>query len=340
MTICRGALCLLLLLILSPLRAGAEVTTDQPGAVLVFPKIVVDASRDTIIQVSNASGAPASMRCFYTSPAIDTENRPVWITVDFQITLTRLQPTVWLASSGRPVNPPDRPADLEPGPVPPLASGFLGELRCVVVNPQTEQPISRNVVTGNAIVVDTSTREIRRYQAIAIQGFPKNNNDNTLLLNNVEYSTCPRVLLLNHFFDGATDPVLLSPVRSNITFVPCSNDYETGEPGIASLQFDVVNEFEQRLSASLPVRCFADLPLSDIDSAANPARSIFNVGIQGTLVGQTRIRPVPDGDNDHGHGVLSVAEEFHDFPRAGTFINLQLIPGNLQGDVIVLPGVF
>jgi hypothetical protein len=332
-------LVLLAAILLAPAVAAAEVTTDQPGAVLVFPKIVVDASRDTIIQLSNASGAAASMRCFYTSPATDPEDRPVWITVDFQITLTRLQPTVWLASTGRPVNPPDRPADLEPGPVPPLANGFIGELRCVVVN-DAEQPISRNVLTGNGTVVDRVTREIRRYQAIAIQGFPSNNNDNTLQLNNVEYSTCPRVLLLNHFFDGATDPVLDTPVLNNITFVPCSVDYESGEPGIASLAFDVINEFEQRFSASLPVRCFADLALSRIDSAADPSRSIFNVAIQGTLVGQTRIRPVPDGDNDHGHGVLAVAEEFHDYPSAGTFINLQSIPGNLQGDVVVLPNIF
>ena len=322
-----------------PLGARAEVTTDEPGAVLVFPKIVVDTTRDTIIQISNASGAQVLVRCLYTSPAVDQESRPIWISVDFQIKLTSLQPTVWLASTGRSVNPADRPPELEPGPVPPQPAGFIGELRCFAVN-SSEQPVSRNVLTGNATIVDSETREIRRYQAIAIQGFPNNNNDNTLQLNNVEYSTCPRVLLLNHFFDDAIDPVLNTPVRNNITFVPCSVDYEHDIPGIASLQFDVVNEFEQRLSGSLPVRCFADLRLSAIDSPANPARSIFNVAIQGTLVGQTRIRPVPDGDSDHGHGALAIAEEFHDFPRGGTAINLQLIPGNLQGDVIVLPNVF
>jgi len=320
-------------------RAAAEVTTDQPGAVLVFPKVIVDGTRDTIIQVSNASGARIRLRCFYT--ALDSNGESdVWLTVDFNIALTRLQPTVWVASTGRPVMPPgDRPAELEPGPVPPLAEGFLGELRCAAVN-DAEQPVSRNVLTGSATIVDRSTHELRRYAAVAIQGLPKNNGDNTLLLNNVEYSTCPRVLLLNHFFTGALDPVLETPVATNITFVPCSVDYEANSPGTASLQFDVVNEFEQRLSASLPVRCFADLPLTDIDSRADASRSIFNVAIQGTLVGQTRIRPVPDGDSDHGHGVLAVAEEFHDPPRAGAAINLQLIPGNLQGDVIVLPNIF
>lgn len=333
-----GAAILLGILLLRPATGIAEVTTDEPGAVLVFPKVVVDGSRDTIIQLSNASGSEVRARCIYTSSTVDQDSRPVWISVDFQLRLTQLQPTVWVASSGRPVNPTDRPPSLEPGPVPPLA-GFIGELRCFTVN-NSEQPVSRNVLTGNATIADHVTREIRRYQAIAIQGFPRNNNDNTLQLNNVEYSTCPRVLLLNHFFDDAVDPVLGTPVRNTITFVPCSVDYEHDIPGIASLQFDVINEFEGRLSGSLPVTCFADLRLSAIDSPANPLRSIFNVAIQGTLVGQTRIRPVPDGDSAHGHGVLAVAEEFHDFPRAGAINNLQLIPGNLQGDVIVLPNIF
>ena len=331
---------LLLALVAPPLAAMAEVTTDQPGAILIFPKILVDEAHDTIVQVTNASGAQTRLRCFYTTTAFDSESGEVWLTVDFNIALTRLQPTVWVASTGRPVMPPgDRPPGLEPGPVPPLAEGFLGELRCVVVN-QAEQPITRNVLIGHATIVDRDTREVRRYAAIAVQGLPRNNNDNTLLLNNVEYSSCPRMLLLNHFFDDALDPVLETPMRTNITFVPCSVDYEANVPGFATLQFDVVNEFEQRLSASLFVRCFADLRLAAIDSAGDPSRSIFNVAIQGTQVGQTRIRPVPDGDVTRGHGILAIAEEFHDPPRGGAAINLQFIPGNLQGDVIVLPGIF
>src|SRR5512147_884585 len=95
--------------LLCPLGARAEVNTDQPGAVVVFPKVIYDGTRDTIIQLSNAGGAPVRTRCFYTSPNVDEDNHPIWVTVDFQLTLTRLQPTVWLASTGRPVNPTDRP---------------------------------------------------------------------------------------------------------------------------------------------------------------------------------------------------------------------------------------
>ena len=331
---------LLVVLVGTVVPVGAQVSTDQPGAVIIFPKVVVDADRDTLIQISNASGSEVAARCFYTNPAEDADSGElVWLTVDFQIALTRLQPTVWLASNGRPSNPADRPPELEPGRVPALASGFLGELRCVVVS-DADDPLSRNVLTGDATIVDRVTGEIRRYAAISIKGRPRNNNDNTLLLNNVEYSTCPRMLLLNHFFDDAIDPVLATPIRTNITFVPCSMDYERSEPGTATLQFDVINEFEQRLSASLPVRCFVDTSLAAIDNPNNPSGSIFNVALQGSLVGQTRIRPVPDGDTTRGHGVLAIAEEFHNPPRGGAALNLHFISGNLQGDVIVLPSIF
>ncbi len=238
-------------LVLCTSGASAQVTTDEPGALLMFPKVIVDGTRDTIIQISNASGQGVAARCFYTSPEIDgASGQVVWLTVDFQIQLTRFQPTVWRASEGRLVTPGDRPPELEPGPVPPLAPGFTGELRCVVVS-DTEEPISRNVLTGDATIVDPSTQEARRYQAIAVKGLPHNNRDNVLLLNNVEYASCPRMLLLNHFFDDALDPVLTVPVRTNIIFIPCSVDYEHAMPGTANLQFDAVNEFEQRLSASL-----------------------------------------------------------------------------------------
>lgn len=329
----------LLTILFSVATASAEVSTDQPGALLIFPKVVVDNDRDTLVQISNASGGPVAARCFYTNPQIDTDSGElVWLTVDFRIVLTRLQPTLWLASEGRAVTPTDRPEALEPGPVPPVSPGFVGELRCIVVGDE-EQPITRNALTGDATILNRATGEALRYQAVSVNALPRNNNDGTLLLNNVEYSACPRMLLLNHLFDDALDPVLQTPVKTNLTVVPCSIDYERSIPGTASLQFDVVNEFEQRLSASLPVVCFADLPLTEIDSD-DPTRSIFNVAIQGTLAGQTRIRPVPDGDTAHGHGVVAIAEQFHAAPSGGTALNLHFISGNLQGDVVVLPRLF
>jgi hypothetical protein len=160
------------------------------------------------------------------------------------------------------------------------------------------------------------------------------------LLNDVEYDSCPRVLLLNHFFDDAPDPLLDTPVQSSLTLVPCSMDLEHGTPGTAMLQFDVFNEFEQRLSAMLSLTCFTETDLSDIDSRTEHARSIFNFAHQGTLVGQTRIRPAVDAHRDHGHGILAIAEEFRDQRHTSSGLNLHFIGGNLQADVVVLPGNF
>jgi hypothetical protein len=313
---------------------GAEVAADQPGAILLFPKIVVDDSRDTILQISNASGKPVFARCFYTSPDEDPlSGEPIWVTVDFRIALTQSQPTLWVASAGRPAVAPDRPPELDPGPVPPLAPGFVGELRCIAVN-AAEQPISANVLVGSATIVDRGRNALLRYAAISVLGLPGNNRDNTLLLNGVEYSPCPRMLILDHFFDGAIDPVLQLPVRTTLTVVTCSADLERNQPGSASLQFDVFNEFEQRLSASLSVACFADLPLASISATA------FNAAVQGTLVGQTRIRPIPDGEVTTGHGIVGIAEESRDPAGPAAAIPLHFIPGSLQGDVFVLPPLF
>ncbi|MGH3053612.1 MAG: hypothetical protein ACRDL7_01380, partial [Gaiellaceae bacterium] len=56
-----------------------------------------------------------------------------------------------------------------------------------------------------------------------------------------------------------------------------------------------------------------EVQLSRIDAKpGSEAASVFNVGVQGTLVGQTRIRPVQvASDTLNGHGLLAIAEEFH-----------------------------
>jgi hypothetical protein len=45
---------------------------------------------------------------------------------------------------------------------------------------------------------------------------------------------------------------------------------------------------------------------------------VFNVGVQGTLAGQTRIRGVKDSNTTIGQGLLAVAEEFRRDPVTGS----------------------
>jgi hypothetical protein len=322
-------------------RLWAEAGTNQPGAIAIFPKILRDNTSDTVVQLANATGSPLLLLCIYVNGAPDpVSGRPLWTITDFQIRLTRQQPVLWLVSQGLSAVPTDgRPLDLHPGPIPPLPEGFIGELRCFTIDDQ-ERPVSRNALIGWATIVGRQTGAARKYAAFTLRGLAENNSDLNLALNDIEYSSCPRILLLDHFYDQAPDPVTGTPVRSSVTFVPCSADYEHSAPGSSTLLFETFNEFEQRLSTSLRVDCFADLSLSSIDSPANPERSIFHFSVQGTLTGQTRIRPVPDRSLPFGRGVVAIAEELRNDGQSGSAMNLHWIGGALQADLIVLPSSF
>lgn len=321
--------------------AAAEVTTDQPGAILVFPKIVSNDDEDTTIQITNATGFRVFARCFYTDASIDPISQlPTWLVTDFQTTLTRLQPTVWVAGQGLPAVPIDgRPDDLYPGPIPPVSVGFVGELRCIVVD-ESERPIARNALIGEATITQRANGSTRKYRAIAVPGLSGNNGDNTLLLNDVEYSSCPRAALFDHFFDDAPDPITGAPLHSRLIVVPCSVDMENSNPGSSRLAIEVFNEFEQAFSAVLPVTCFADTELSTIDNASSPELSVFNFALQGTIVGHSRIRVAVDADTDHGHGVFVIAEERREGSISEEALNVHFLGGNLQADIMVLPDPF
>src|SRR5215831_11079853 len=51
--------------------ARAEVTSTNPAAIVVFPKIIVDtggsARTDTIVQLTNTAPTPINVRCFYVN---------------------------------------------------------------------------------------------------------------------------------------------------------------------------------------------------------------------------------------------------------------------------------
>jgi hypothetical protein len=155
-----------------------------------------------------------------------------------------------------------------------------------------------------------------------------------------EYTGCPNILVLDHFFDGAPDPVSTFPVTTDLTLVPCSEDFSGQAPITTTVQFLVFNEFEQRLSTSTPVTCFQELKLSDIDAPvrrnALRDKSIFSAAVFGTLTGQTRLRGVPDGQPGHGNTLLGIAEEFRQ--GGGTAaVNLHFQGTRSQSDFIYLP---
>jgi hypothetical protein len=105
----------------------------------------------------------------------------------------------------------------------------------------------------------------------------------------------------------------------------------------------VFNEFEQKTSTSTRAFCYTDLQLSDIDTRpsfpADDTTSVFNIAVQGTIGGQTRIRGVATLEPDVGHGLLGVAVQTlsaDGTPPSSAAVNLNFQGVRGQPDVICL----
>ncbi len=251
---------------------------------------------------------------------------------------------------------------------------FVGELKCVQAKASDFtpsiglDPANRFAgdLKGEATIVSTagqlpagvSARQIlpaaavdaRKYNAIGIQSTGTNNGDDTLMVGGAtpEYNACPKALIVDNLFDNATVTThggsSVGQVTTDLTFIPCTEDLSTQMPTGATLQFLVYNEFEQRFSTSIGFSCFKEVQLSDIDTRPGSfgnAQSIFNYAVQGTLSGQTRIRPVASATTDNR--ILAVSEEFWSCETGpdGTCsaaANVNLVPGTGNGDQICLEG--
>jgi hypothetical protein len=123
-----------------------DVSIERSGSIIIFPKVVWDGTRDTIIQIANTSNNMVHARCFYVNAAPVNPLFPPGPTnpaqcneTDFDIWLTRQQPTIWVASIGRSASFSvagvrdmiDRVGydyGFAPGLIPPVQQGFIGEL--------------------------------------------------------------------------------------------------------------------------------------------------------------------------------------------------------------------
>ena len=296
---------------------------------------------------------------------------PGWVETDFQIWLTPQQPLAWLASRGmsRGDFPLDgttfqgqNGASNAGSGIPPFggeAGGAIGELKCYATNADGT-PSPSNVLQGEAAfeTIDSTTDtygspvlggllggvtsasdlvsavSLGKYNAIGFRAIPgANNEDNQLQLggDGAEYDGCPSVLIFDHFFDGATNPVSGREVESFLVLTPCTEDFQTQVPTSVTAQYLVFNEFEQRFSTSKTVNCWAFKILSSIDTN-DPLRSIFGVYVSGTLTGQTRIR----GVNGGLIGVALQAESAHSNSAPIAGVNLDYQGQRDSGDVVTV----
>jgi hypothetical protein len=295
--------------------AHADVTTEKGASILVFPKVQANGSTDTVIQIANTGNSVTYAHCYYVNASLtntitgapcDLPSQtcvPLWQETDFDIVLTRWQPTHWLVSTGRRVDPFDGfgndGSGFDPGLIPP-ESDFSGELKCIQVD-ETGQPWTSNNLIGEATletIAGPDTGDVSKYNAVGIPGNPDSAGANPLLLDDNMYAACPAQLLMNNFATGASDAVADlteasgSSVSTELTLVPCSEDFENQIPTSTTVQFLIYNEFEERFSASTTVTCYLSTQLTNIDSPLSPDRSVFSAAVLGTDVATTTITPV------------------------------------------------
>lgn len=342
--------------------ANADVTIEQSASILVFPKVIADGTRDTIIQITNTSNSMVHAHCFYVNGAPsdpdDSDSTPLWTEIDFDIWLTKQQPTHWVVSEGRLDDNTDQNcrlfptpitdcngAGFDPGRVPPQVDYFTGELKCIEVD-ASGAPLPGNHLKGEATIITIATADVAKYNAIGVLGLETNDADPVLCLGGdptddcplgAEYNACPDTWILNHAVDGGEDIVLGegSSIDTSIYVVPCQQNFETQDPESVVIQFAVTDEFESTFSASTTVTCWAELLLRDISN-------VFEAPPFGPLdrnFVQTTMRPSRGTDS----GFMVVACETHNPPTGSLAVpssaamNLH-IQGERSGpDLITIP---
>ncbi len=325
----------------------SQVSSDQPAAILTYPRIAfaTEEGIDTVIQLTNASDAPVTVRCFYQRAELNCGYTA------FTVSLTSQQPIAWHASSGLPTLPlNDSPTNgqFNIGLIPPVPDDpYDGSLACITVNDSDAHvPISLNVLIGQATVEQRRTPptpllDSSAYRAIGIGAHPGGNNGDAALVlggSSAEYAACPLALTPMHFFDGAIDPVSkTSSISTSLVLISCSQNLTDIAPRDVTIQYDVANEFEQRLHTTGVLHGCAPIgPLSQIDTAI-PERSIFHAGVMGTLTGQTRIAA-----KDNAVGLLGLMIETHQDVADATHTRTTMFTTPYAGvraqrDAIVLP---
>jgi hypothetical protein len=375
--------------------ARADVTTDQPGSIVIFPKVISDGTRDTLIQLTNTSTSDQQAHCFYidasnaspgqcTGPVpisggcttdddcvyLDSNLNPIpdgqcvhCNEIDFDIALTPLQPTVWRVSAGR--DSSDQSDGIFIGKIDPKPL-FTGELKCFQTD-NSGVPMGGNALKGEATIETLASGQISEYNAISIlalntttvqptcvgggnDGNPCSSDadcepdtggfgickTSVLLDNTTEYNACPTSLILNHFAQGATDPIAADlgtggTVTTEVTLVPCTEDLEGQSLPLTTVAVNSVNELESRVTSYiLPLFCWSNFRLDDPQFGGG-----FAPGPFGSQFGKTRFSPTSSGVG----GILGVAEEFHVVsgqPDGTAAFNLH-VEGNRPGDTIQVP---
>jgi hypothetical protein len=261
---------------LSGRAVGGEPPAQKlPSALLVFPLVQADGDgADTRIELLNLSGNGQDVECFYVHGEDESCNE-----IGFFLSLTPYQPLSWLATEGL--------SDvLTHSAVPPFFGE--GELKCAVIPPQNQPELEfHNTIQGRATVYSLSGRTVS-YGAIGFQRLSPGEFTGVLSLDGRTYAQCPDKL---HFDIVADQPTGTPPTTSDLILVPCSEDLLFQVPATITVQFLIINEFEQQFSTSISVTCFDREILSAISDSLRRATlgsdtgHLIIRGVNGPLLG-------------------------------------------------------
>ncbi len=179
------------------------------------------------------TAATVTIQCFYVASGTCNE-------IGFFTSLTANQPIEWMVSSG---------TSSSSGRLAPPFSGE-GELKCVV-NTGSSDPAAHNALQGRAVLSDTSG-ETLGYAAIAFRRLSPGGFTGNIPLDGVTYEQCPDRL----HFNALTSQTSVASQDSELVLVPCSENLVSQIASSTGVQFAVINEFEQHLSAGITFKCF------------------------------------------------------------------------------------
>lgn len=245
--------------------ALAQPAQNVPSALLVFPFIDSEGTRDTRIELVNLTGEYVDLQCFYVHGDSCLE-------IGFFLSLTPYQPMSWTARRGV--------FDPFSGAAAPPFFG-TGELKCAVVAPREDVPF-HNAIQGRAIVYDEEGQTVS-YGAVGFQRLTPGPYTGIVQLNGSTYAQCPNRL----HFQVQTDETL----PNQLILVPCDQDLILQIPTELTVQFLITNEFEQTFSASTGMECTGIFTFPEIASfftraTIGTATAQINArGVQGPLLG-------------------------------------------------------
>lgn len=219
-----------------------------PAALLMYPLVESGGGRDTRIQLTNLSGFPIQLDCFYVYAEGTTCTE-----VGFVLSLTPFQPFAWLASEGT--------SNVINGTAAPPFFG-TGELKCAVVPPEPDVRLY-NAIEGRATVFGSDGSTVS-YTAYAFQRFADGEYDGVLRLDGQQYAQCPDRLQFLVLTDTPAS-------RSELILLPCSQDLLLQSFSTVTAQLLITNEYGQTLSSSYAVGCYSRRFLGEIADFLNRA---------------------------------------------------------------------